>query len=62
MVNNFFYMNSFVPKTEEQINLLKNIKAIKLKQGITSKENILRSLAKTQNFTRSVFPEGWTFE
>ncbi len=55
-------MNSFVPKTEEQINLLKNIKDIKLKQGITSKENILRSLAKTQNFTRTIFPEGWTFE
>ncbi|MBS1764699.1 MAG: hypothetical protein JSS90_07030 [Bacteroidetes bacterium] len=55
-------MNNFVPKTEAQSNLLENIKAIKLKQGITPKENILRAISKTQNFTRSVYPEGWTFQ
>jgi hypothetical protein len=55
-------MNNFKPLTDEQISLLEDIKTVKAMQGSPRKVTILRSIAKTRKFTKTVYPPKWKYE
>ncbi len=62
MLHEHFCMNNFKPLTDEQISLLEDIKTVKAMQGSPRKVTILRSIAKTRKFTKTVYPPKWKYE
>jgi hypothetical protein len=62
MLLNEFSQNHFTPTDDRQWNLLEEIKEYRSKFGITKQIQILRSLAKTRPFTRTVYPQNWKAE
>ncbi len=56
MLHNEFSQNSFVPQDEKQKMLLDSIKLVRSIEGLPHRYRILRSLARTRKYTRTVMP------
>lgn len=56
-----FCMGYFKPSTDQQVSLLEDIKTIKTLKGSPKKLTILRSIAKTRKYTKTVYPPDWKF-
>jgi hypothetical protein len=56
MLLNEFSQNSFIPQDEKQKMLLESIKLVRSIEGLPHRYRILRSLARTRKFTRTVLP------
>lgn len=56
-----FCMGYFKPSSDEQVSLLEDIKTIKSLRGNPNKLQILRAIAKTRKFTKTVYPPDWKF-
>ncbi len=54
-----FSQNHFTPNDERQWSLLDDIKEYRSKFGITNRIQILRALARTRPYTRTVYPQNW---
>jgi len=59
MLFNEFSQNRFTPTDERQWTLLEEIKEYRSRFGITNKIQILRALARTRPYTRTVYPQNW---
>ncbi len=56
---NEFCSEYFLPRTDEQQTLMDRYRKIRNEYGEPSKMTILRRLARTRPFTRTVYPPNW---
>jgi len=56
---NEFCSEYFLPRTDEQQSLMHRYRKIRSEFGEPSKMTILRRLARTRPFTRTVYPPDW---
>lgn len=61
MLMNEFCSEYFLPKTDEQQSLMNRYKKIRITTGEPSRFSILRRLARTRPYTRSIYPPDWKF-
>ena len=59
MLFNEFYPNRFIPSDEKQWSLMEDVKEYRSKFGITNRIQILKALARTRPYTRTVYPVNW---
>jgi len=59
MLMNEFNQRYFRPQSEEQQSLLDRFLTLRSEYGHPSRIGILRNLAKTRKYTRSIYPPDW---
>ena len=59
MILHEFSPSVFYPKNEKQIQLIEDIRNMRAMLGLPHKFRVLRSLARTRKYTRTVYPPGW---
>ena len=62
MLFNEFVPGYFRPLDDNQQKLAETIISIRNQGGVPHKMQYLKSLAKTRQFTRTVYPPGWRAE
>lgn len=61
MPMNEFSEGNFKPRTAEQQNLLERFLRLRNDCGQPSRFRIMRRLARTRHFTKTVYPPNWRF-
>jgi hypothetical protein len=61
MPMNEFSEGNFKPRTDEQQHLLERFLRLRNERGEPSRFRILRRLARTRHFTKSIYPPDWRF-
>ncbi len=59
MLMNEFSEGNFKPRTKEQLSLFEEFIKFRLENGYPSKFTILRNLAKTRHYTKTIYPPNW---
>jgi hypothetical protein len=62
MLYNEFEADEFRPLNDNQQKLAETIISLRSQTGTPDKMQYLRSLARTRQFTRTVYPPGWKAE